>query len=202
MKRKGVKPNLVIYNAMLEAAAEDGLWLDAWAILDDMLLMGIRPNAMSFNHLLHVRMLLPCSSLPFFTTDSQAVRFKHNHHIARVINKMESCNVKPNAQTLNLIITRYAAEENLEMAVRHLLSVPKHHVVPDLQTVQSVIILAARSNLSRLALDLANWFERISTRRLEESAWVNCLIAAAETSYVRILSPPNMIIAHAQRLAG
>lgn len=40
---------------MLEAAAEDGCWLDAWAILDDMLQMGTLPNAMSFNHLLHVR---------------------------------------------------------------------------------------------------------------------------------------------------
>ncbi|KAF9446394.1 hypothetical protein P691DRAFT_794495 [Macrolepiota fuliginosa MF-IS2] len=166
MKQKGVMPNLVIYNSMLEAAAEDGFWLDAWAILDDMLLMGVKPNAMSFNHLLH------------------AVRFKHNHHVARVINKMEACSVKPNAQTLGLIITRYAAEGNLEMAIRHLLTVPKYNVVPDLQTVQSVIILAARNNFSRLALDLANWFERISTRRLEESVWVNCLIAAAETSHI------------------
>lgn len=101
---------------------------------------------------------------------------------------MEACNIKPNTQTLNIIITRYAAEDNLEMAVRHLLSSPGHGVVPDLQTVQSVIILAARNNFARLALDLANWFERISTRRLEESAWAHCLIAAAETCYVGTLS--------------
>ncbi len=108
---------------------------------------------------------------------------------------MKACNVKPNAQTLNLLVTRYAGEENLEMAVHHLLSAPRHNIVPDLQTVQSVIILAARNNFARLALDLANWFERISTRRLEESVWVNCLIAAAETSYVRIpchkIEPPT-----------
>lgn len=99
---------------------------------------------------------------------------------------MRAYNVKPNAQTLNLLITRYTAEGNLEMAIHHLLSVPRYNIVPDLQTVQPVIVLAARNNFARLALDLANWFERISTRRLEESVWVNCLIAAAETSYVRI----------------
>jgi pentatricopeptide repeat protein len=61
MKEKRIEPNLVIYNSMLAATAEDGLWLDSWAILDDMLLMGIKPNAMSFSHLLHV------SSSPQFT---------------------------------------------------------------------------------------------------------------------------------------
>jgi pentatricopeptide repeat protein len=51
---------------MLEAAAEDTFWLDAWAILDDMLLMGIKPNTMSFNNLLHVcPSILPKRELPF-----------------------------------------------------------------------------------------------------------------------------------------
>ncbi|KAF5354709.1 hypothetical protein D9756_005214 [Leucocoprinus leucothites] len=166
MKEKGVEPNLAIYNSMLAAAAEDGFWLEAWAILDDMLLMGVRPNTMSFNHLLH------------------AVRFRHSHHVPRVLEKMEACGVKPNPQTMTPIISRYTAEGNLEMAVRHLLSFTAHDMVPGLQAAQSVITLAARNNFARLALDLAEWFERLSTRRLEESVWVNCLLAAAETSYI------------------
>jgi hypothetical protein len=101
---------------------------------------------------------------------------------------MDACGVKPNSQTLNLLVTRYAAEGNLEMALRHLLSSPQNDIMPDLQTAQSVIILATRNNFARLAIDLATWFEQISTRRLEESAWTNCLIASAEVSYVP-LSP-------------
>lgn len=58
MKQKGVQPNLPIYNAMLSTAAEEGLWLEALAILDDMLYIGIQPNAMSFNHLLRVSLCL------------------------------------------------------------------------------------------------------------------------------------------------
>ncbi|KAF7782498.1 hypothetical protein Agabi119p4_1874 [Agaricus bisporus var. burnettii] len=165
MKREGVQPNLVIYNCLLEAAAHGAFWLEAWAILDDMRLLGIEPNIMCFNYLLH------------------AVRYRHSHHVARVLKKMEDCGVKPNSQTLNLLITRYVAEDNLELALRHLLSSPQNDIVPDIQTVQSVIILAARNNFARLALDLVHWFERISARRLEESAWTHCLIAATETSY-------------------
>ncbi|KXN90905.1 hypothetical protein AN958_02687 [Leucoagaricus sp. SymC.cos] len=165
MKGKGVEPNLVIYNSLLAAAADDASWLDAWAILDDMLLNGIKPNAMSFNHLLH------------------AVRFKNSHFLSRVLSRMEACGLKQNAQTVSHTIARHVAEGNLEMAVRHLLSVSKTGVVPTHQTVQSVIIFAARNNFARLALDLATWFEWLSNRRLEESVWVNCLIASAETAY-------------------
>jgi pentatricopeptide repeat protein len=55
MKGDGVQPNLAIYNCLLEAAANGVFWLEAWAILDDMLFVGIKPDTMSFNHLLHVR---------------------------------------------------------------------------------------------------------------------------------------------------
>lgn len=61
MKVKGVTPNLAIYNSMLEAAAEDGCWLEAWAILDDMVHTEILPNTMSFNHLLNVRLQVSVS---------------------------------------------------------------------------------------------------------------------------------------------
>ena len=60
MKEKGVEPNPAIYNSMLFAAAEDGLWLDALAIFDDMLNMDVQPNTMSFNHLLHVSREVKC----------------------------------------------------------------------------------------------------------------------------------------------
>jgi pentatricopeptide repeat protein len=101
---------------------------------------------------------------------------------------MEACGVKHNAQTLAPIISRHVDENNLEMAVRQLFSASMQDLVPDHQTMQPVIILAARNNFARLALDLVDWFEGMSNRRLGESVWVNCLIAAAETAYVSLLT--------------
>jgi len=97
---------------------------------------------------------------------------------------METCGIKPNSQTITLITSRCTAEGNLEMAIRHLLSFSEQGITPGLEAVQPVILFAARNNFARLALDLVEWFERISTRRLEESIWVECLIAAADTAYV------------------
>jgi len=184
MKQKNVKPNLPVYNAMLATAAEEGLWLEALAILDDMLYMGIRPNAMSFNHLLHVSLCLFSPMTETISYFFKAVRFKHSQLISRVLVKMDACGIKPNSQTITLIISRCAAEGNLEMAIRHLLSFSEQGITPGLEAVQSVILLVARNNFVRLALDLAEWFERTSIRRLEETIWVECLIAAAETAYV------------------
>lgn len=184
MKQKGVQPNLTIYNVMLSTAAEEGLWLDALAILDDMLSMGIRPNTLSFNHCLHVSLCLFSQVAKIIFDIFKAVRFKHNQLISRLLVKMEACGIKPNSQTITLIISRYTAEGNLEMAVRHLLSFSVQGIMPGLEAVQPVILLAARNNFVRLALDLAEWFEQVSTRRLEEPIWVECLIAAAETAYV------------------
>jgi pentatricopeptide repeat protein len=55
MKTEGVKPDINTYNYLLDAAASAGLAMEAWAIMDDMELMGIRPNRTSFHHLLNVR---------------------------------------------------------------------------------------------------------------------------------------------------
>jgi pentatricopeptide repeat protein len=54
MKVEGIKPDIVTYNALLLAASRAGLSLHAWAIFDDMELMGIRPDPTSFYHLLNV----------------------------------------------------------------------------------------------------------------------------------------------------
>lgn len=54
MKAEGVKPDLVIYNALLTCIAHEGLPLEAWAVVDDMTAMGIPPDRQSYHHLLHV----------------------------------------------------------------------------------------------------------------------------------------------------
>jgi pentatricopeptide repeat protein len=54
MKSDGIRPDYSTYSALIQAAAHEARWLDAWAIFDDMLLVGIKPTVTIFNHLLHV----------------------------------------------------------------------------------------------------------------------------------------------------
>jgi pentatricopeptide repeat protein len=54
MKVEGINPDILTYNALLLACSRVGLSLEAWAIFDDMTLMGIRPDRSSFHHLLNV----------------------------------------------------------------------------------------------------------------------------------------------------
>lgn len=54
MKAEGVKPDLIIYNALLACIAQEGLPLEAWAVVDDMNAMGIPLDRQSYHHLLHV----------------------------------------------------------------------------------------------------------------------------------------------------
>lgn len=49
------QPRLPDYDALIASAAHQGLWIETWAILDDMLLCGVKPTTATFNHLLHVR---------------------------------------------------------------------------------------------------------------------------------------------------
>ena len=54
MKAEDVKPDLIIYNALLACIAHEGLPLEAWAVVDDMTAMGIPLDRQSYHHLLHV----------------------------------------------------------------------------------------------------------------------------------------------------
>ena len=54
MKADGVKPSLAVYNALLTCIAQEGLPLEAWAVVDDMTAMGILPDRSSYHHILHV----------------------------------------------------------------------------------------------------------------------------------------------------
>lgn len=97
---------------------------------------------------------------------------------------MNELGVSPNSTTYTLIIQRYVADQNLELAVQYLYAMKARHLLPDLKAIQAVIILAAKLGYTRLALDLAVWFESQSARRIEHTTWMKCLISAAEALYV------------------
>lgn len=58
MKAEGVKPDLIIYNALLACIAQEGLPLEAWAVVDDMTAVGIPLDRQSYHNLLHVSLTL------------------------------------------------------------------------------------------------------------------------------------------------
>ncbi|KAF8894120.1 hypothetical protein BD779DRAFT_1669601 [Infundibulicybe gibba] len=165
MKLEGVAPDLATYNALMFAAAHDACWFETWAILDDMLLLGVKPTAATFNHLIH------------------AQRQKSSPYLWKVVEKMEELNIPPNSGTFTLIIQRFVADGNLELALQYFHAMRALKFVPELRAAQSMVSLTAQQGYPRLAIDLAVWFEQNSIRRLEHAAWMNCLISSADNLY-------------------
>lgn len=99
---------------------------------------------------------------------------------------MNELGVPPNSATFTLLIQRFAAAGNMELALQYFYAMKEQGLVPELKASQSVITLVANHGYSRLAIDLADWFERRSTRRLDHTVWMNCLISSADNLYVGV----------------
>lgn len=56
MKATRVKPDLTVYNSLISAAADEAAWLDAWATFDDMSSESVKPDIVTINHLIRVRL--------------------------------------------------------------------------------------------------------------------------------------------------
>ncbi|KAJ7462230.1 hypothetical protein B0H11DRAFT_2054671 [Mycena galericulata] len=165
MKRQGISPNLSTYNTLLRALAHGGYATPTFAVLEDMLSVGISPDATSFNHIIYAHRTETTALLPI------------------VLRKMEELGVAPNQTTYTLLITRFVADENLEVALQYLHAMKAHRLLPDVEAAQAVIILAANQGYPRLAVDLAISFEAETVRRVEDSVWLACLHSSAADLY-------------------
>ncbi|KAJ7287590.1 hypothetical protein C8J57DRAFT_1048704 [Mycena rebaudengoi] len=165
MKRKGIPPDITTYTTLLRALAHGGYAAQTLAVLEDMVNFGVHPNATCFNHIIHAHRTLT------------------SPHLHLVLRKMEQLGVVPNAATYTLIITRFTAEDNLEMALQHLHTMKDHKLLPETTAAQAVIALAARQGHPRLAIDLAIWFEAQTVRKVENPIWLACLQSAAAELY-------------------
>lgn len=97
---------------------------------------------------------------------------------------MEEWSILPNEITYEIIITRFAQNGRLELAVQYLAQLAPAGLSPTLTTASAIIKSAAKLGFARLALDLAEAFEATSVRRLEGDVWVDILGSCAEQLYV------------------
>ncbi|KAJ7132806.1 hypothetical protein C8R43DRAFT_1239561 [Mycena crocata] len=165
MRDKGIAPNIYTYNTLLRALAHGGYASQTLAVLEDMVSVGIPPNAMSFNHIIHAHRTENTSILPV------------------VLQKMDELGVVPNAATYTLLITRFVDDQNLEVALQYLQAMEAHNLLPEVAAAQAVIILAANQGYPRLAVDLAISFESTSVRKVEDSVWLACLHSSGADLY-------------------
>ena len=65
MKSLGKAPDISLYNGLMHAVSKDTNAILSWAIFDDMLLVGVKPTATTFLHLIEV-IMTPFSLSSFF----------------------------------------------------------------------------------------------------------------------------------------
>ncbi|TFL03143.1 hypothetical protein BDV98DRAFT_504773 [Pterulicium gracile] len=164
MKSLQVKPDLATYHRLLEACSKGGLAVEAWAVFNDMLAMEIKPDARIFDSLL------------------AAQRHNDSSEIWKVLAKMKELGMTLRPTTYGEIMQKFIVDENLEMALQLLKTMSSEKLAPTLETMTSLISLAAEGGHPRLALDLVASFEA-ATRSLPPEVWVRCLQSSARELY-------------------
>ncbi|KAF9241570.1 hypothetical protein BU15DRAFT_44674 [Melanogaster broomeanus] len=165
MKREGMKPDIIVYNSLLACISEEGLPLEAWAVIDDMKAMGVPPDRQSYHLLM------------------QACRWASADAIWEIVDEMKRQDIQPNEHTYALIIKRATTTESIELALRYMHEMRSRGLTPELTTAQDIIKLAADMGLPRLALDIAQTFEAQSLRRIDSETWMSCLMSSADMLY-------------------
>lgn len=82
------------------------------------------------------------------------------------------------------IIDVLAEQGNIEIALHYMFVMKSRDIIPELFAVQRVLILAANCGYSRLAIELATFYEKTSLRRLDDTVWMACLASAAQHQLV------------------
>ncbi|KAI0757198.1 hypothetical protein C8Q80DRAFT_1091740 [Daedaleopsis nitida] len=166
MKEDGFRPDLTTYNSILQACAWEKCQDEARAVFADMLSMGVQPDRQTFHLLIQTS-----------HSADQSV-------LVEVLKTMEEWSILPNETTYEIMISRFSANNRLELALQSLSQLARDGLSPTLTTASEVIRCAAKLGFSRLALDLADAFESTSVRRLDSDVWVDILASSAEELYV------------------
>ncbi|KAG6899969.1 hypothetical protein C0993_004737 [Termitomyces sp. T159_Od127] len=184
MKALKIQPDVTTYVALINAAAHHRMWLDAWAILDDMIAVGIQPNTAVFNLLIKACINKQMMFTHLTHIQSQAQNSCTSDYVWQVLRKMDELKVTPDSTTFQQIIVRFTSVDNMELAIQFYHAMKTYQVVPDILTMKALILNVAQAGYPRLALDLIADFEACSLRRLDHTFFMPCLIASAEALYL------------------
>ncbi|PFH51122.1 hypothetical protein AMATHDRAFT_175667 [Amanita thiersii Skay4041] len=165
MKLQNIAPDWEVYNALMNTAAACSSYREAWAIFEDMVLVGVKPDISMINHLIY------------------AHRQRSSLYLWLIIDRMNQLEITPNVVTFTLLINHFIADKNLELALRYFHDARARGLVPQIKAMHNLVMLAANLNHPRLAIDLANWFEEKSAQHLDHSTWLACLSASAMECY-------------------
>ncbi|KAL5528332.1 hypothetical protein ACEPAF_7468 [Sanghuangporus sanghuang] len=165
MKKANTRPDIHTYNSLLGALAADPYTEATWAVYRDMLAMGIRADTNIFNQLLY------------------AHRASDSNEIQKILQEMERHGLQPNAGTYDFFLRYYMDCDNAEMALVKLAEMNEAGFQPSLKTAQALIDRFGQMGHVRLALELADFHEAVTVRRLDSELWVNLLVYCAEELY-------------------
>ncbi|CAE6345656.1 unnamed protein product [Rhizoctonia solani] len=138
----GVRPNAVSYDTILKVVASYGLFDMTIKIFEDMLKMGVGDKQQGLNYVLESAAANPLLE-------------------AKAFKMFEEYGCSWDAITYQHILEAFARRENLEMALQVLGEMPEKGITPNVQSIQTVISLAAQMGMPQLAMELAINSERI-----------------------------------------
>ncbi len=114
------------------------------------------------------------------------------------LQQMHELGVKLSPSIYTAIIEAFVDQGNIEMALHYLFSMRNQDILPELSAVHSVVVLAANCGYSRLAIELASFYERLSSRSLDDAVWMTCLASSAQNHYVCLfqsfVDPPHSYV--------
>lgn len=192
MKAAGLEPELATYASLMMSAGVHAASTDGWAILEDMLSLGIKPNADIMNNLIKVCLLSSRAytrSLPRL----KAQQLCDTSHVWKVIQKMDELQIAFDEKTYSLLMRRFSDSNNFEMALQYLLEMKRKGMMPEFKVVQMMICYAALLGYPKLAIDLITWYEHETFRHVESVSWMTCLMSSAESLYVSLQSTYTML---------
>ncbi|KAL5523876.1 hypothetical protein ACEPAG_8049 [Sanghuangporus baumii] len=167
MKKTNTRPDYHTYTNLLYALALDWHTEATWAVYRDMLAIGIPPDTNIFNQLLY------------------AHRASDSNEIQKILQEMEGQDLQPNAGTYDFLLRYYLDCDNVEMALVKLAEMNEAGFQPNLKTAQTLIDRFGQMGHVRLALELADFHETVTVRRLDSELWVNLLVYCAEELYAQ-----------------
>ena len=102
---------------------------------------------------------------------------------------MNEYGVQRSAAVYAVLLKSYAAEHNLEPALRTYFQMKRENIALELSAAQTLVSVLAHVGYSRLAYEVAMNYEQESARSIPDHVWSEILACAAKNLDVRPPSP-------------